>query len=191
MEIILGELLGRKFQEQDGDVSVWAPLGDSLDVGVCICMKENSASWTVGALLFIQSALGVTTVCLCMSSELESCLPAVRVVKVCKVFRVCVHACPVDPALCTTARSREFLFRTKTMFLSFFQGQFFSSGPFYTTFYHVVSCLTHSQTKALKNMNSALKWWSLKDGILGGIFVHLMSFNGVTFKKRCLCTLEN
>lgn len=66
----------------------------------------------------------------------EAAFLKVRVGKVCKVFRVCVDACPVDCALCSTARkSRELLFRIKGMFIYFSRVVFFPSGFFYTTLY--------------------------------------------------------
>lgn len=68
------------------------------------------------------------------SHELTSWSAAVlrvRVEKACKVFRVCVNACPVDRALCTTARkSTELLFRTKNMFISFSGSIFFPQACF-------------------------------------------------------------
>lgn len=96
------------------------------------------------ALLISHTAL--QTLELFGSHELTSWRAAVlrvRVEKACKVFRVCVNACPVDRALCTTARkSTELLFRTKNMFISFFRAIFFSSSLFYCTFCHVDSCFT-------------------------------------------------
>lgn len=103
----------------------------------------------------------------------------VRVEKVCKVFRVCVHACPVDCALCTTARkSRELLFGTKNMFVSFSRVNFFSCSFFYSTFYHVDSCFTIYIVKLKPWKASTLQWNydASKTTFWGGIFVHLLNF---------------
>lgn len=92
-----------------------------------------------GALLAIRSALEMLE--LFDLHELMSWRAAflrVRVEKVCKVFRVCVDACPVDRALYTTAiKSRELLFRTKNMFISFPRVNFFF---FRLLFLHLLSC---------------------------------------------------
>jgi len=61
----------------------------------------------------------------------RAALLPVRVEKVCKLFRVCVDACPADCALCPTARkSRELLFRTENIFISFSRVNFFLQASF-------------------------------------------------------------
>lgn len=156
------------------EMCLWAPLGDSLDVQ---STKGNSASWAVSALLLIQSALRVRTVGFCMSSWVGELPSAVRVGKACKLFRVCVHACPVDPALCTTTkRRREFLVRTKPMFLSCFQGHFFLQVSFTLPSTTLLVVLYIVKLKPWKTWPTALKWWSLKNCILGKDFCSLTKF---------------
>lgn len=124
--------LGRVFEEEVGDVSVGALLGRRPCRGACESTKGSAASCAAACSAPRPERLrNVTTVWLVWAHELEGCLSAVRVEKVCKVFRVCVDACPVDRALCTTARKRrELLFRTKNMFISFSRVNFFLQPPF-------------------------------------------------------------
>lgn len=156
------------------EMCLWAPLGDSLDVQ---STKGNSASWAVSALLLIQSALRVRTVGFCMSSWVGELPSAVRVGKACKLFRVCVRACPVDPALCTTTkRRREFLVRTKPLFLSCFQGHFFLQVSFTLPSTTLLVVLYIVKLKPWKTWPLHWNGEASKIVFWGRIFVHLLNF---------------